>query len=142
MPYGVEENTRTQREKKDQKAVSAVIGVIIMVAIAIAMAAVSYAYFTGIIGVEKAATPSIAFSPSAVDKTIQVSSSEININWNNINISVRNATSHAYITKTGPVNAGDTISLLANQPLRGKLSVTFTYVPTNSLLGTYTFDNV
>ena len=41
----------THREFNQSKhAVSAVIGVIIMVAITIAMAAVAYAYFTGMIG--------------------------------------------------------------------------------------------
>ena len=39
-----------QRILTNQNAVSAVIGVIIMVAITIAMAAVAYAYFTGMIG--------------------------------------------------------------------------------------------
>ena len=44
---------KTQRERINQNAVSAVIGVIIMVAITIAMAAVAYAYFTGMIGEQK-----------------------------------------------------------------------------------------
>ena len=137
-----QKHMKTRRRISTQNAVSAIIGVIIMVTITVAMAAVSYAYFTGIIGVEKASTPSIAFSPSVVDKTIQVASTEINVNWIDINVSVSNATSHAYIVKTGLVNAGDIIFLFADQPLRGKVTVTFMYVPTNSLLGTYTFDNV
>jgi len=42
--------SRNQVNIRDDSAVSAVIGVIIMVAITIAMAAVAYAYFTGMIG--------------------------------------------------------------------------------------------
>ena len=129
-----------RRNSSNQNAVSEIIGAIIMVAIAVAMAAIAFVYFMNMTN-QNGSTPSISFSPSATDKTIQVTTAEQNMNWININITLKNATSHVYITKTGPVNAGDTISLLA-QPLRGKLEVTLIYVPTNSLLGTYNFDNV
>jgi flagellin-like protein len=130
------------REKINQNAVSEIISVIIMVAIAVAMAAVAYMYFTGMIGEQKKETPSISFTPFVYEKTIQVASADQNINWNDINISVSNATGHTYILKTGFVNAGDTIYLLTDQPLRGKVTVTFTHVLSNSLLGSYTIDNV
>lgn len=133
----------THREFNQSKhAVSAVIGVIIMVAITIAMAAVAYAYFTGMIGGEKAATPVISFTPSASEKTIQVASADINTNWNDINITFTNATGHRYLIKTGPVSAGDTINLLTDQTLRKTVTVLFRHVPTNSELGSYTFQNV
>jgi len=135
---------KTRRRILNKNAVSAVIGVIIMVAITIAMAAVAYAYFTGMIGGGEEVTPVISFTPSATEKTIQVASAEVDSNWNDINITFTNATTFAYlyIPKTGVVNAGDTIYLSTQQPLRGTVTVTFTHVPTNSLLGTYTIENV
>jgi FlaG/FlaF family flagellin (archaellin) len=131
-----------RRKKSREYAVSAVIGVIIMVAITVAMAAVAYAYFTGMIGGQKEETPAISFTPSVFEKTITVASADVDSNWNDINITFSNATSFAYLTKTGVVNAGDTINLINNQILRGTVTVTFIYIPTNSLLGTYTIENV
>jgi FlaG/FlaF family flagellin (archaellin) len=131
---------KIRRNNTNQSAVSEIIGAIIMVAIAVAMAAIAFVYFMNMTN-QNGATPSISFSPSVADKTIQVTTAELNMNWIDINITLKNGTSHFYITKTGPINAGDIISL-STQPLRGKLDVTLIYKPTNSLLGTYTFDNV
>jgi len=132
------------RFNQSKHAVSAVIGVIIMVAITIAMAAVAYAYFTGMIGGGEKVTPVISFTPSASEKTIQVASADVDANWNDINITFTNATTFAYLNvpRTGVLNAGDTINLINDQILRGTVTVTFTHVPTNSLLGTYTIENV
>ena len=144
MSYGAEENMKAQRKKINQNAVSAVIGVIIMVAITVAMAAVAYAYFTGMIGGQKPATPVISFTPSASDKTITVSDADINVNWNDINITITNTTTFTHFVKTGVVKAGDIIDL-SKDPIpiiRGKVTVTFTHIPTNTLLGTYTIENV
>ena len=135
---------KTRRINLNKNAVSAVIGVIIMVAITVAMAAVAYAYFTGMIGGQKTETPVISFTPSVTEKTISVASADVDANWNDINITFTNATTFAYLNvpKTGVVNAGDTIYLSTQQPLKGKVTVTFMHVPTNSLLGSYTIDNV
>jgi len=132
----------TRRRSLNQNAVSAVIGVIIMVAMTVAMAAVAYAYFTGMIGEQKKAAPAISFTPSASEKTIIVTTADVDTNWNDINITITNATSFTYITKTGLVNAGDTIYLKTEQILRGKVTVTFRHIPTNSFLGSYIIENV
>jgi archaeal type IV pilus assembly protein PilA len=126
----------------NQKAVSAVIGVIIMVAITVAMAAVAYAYFTGMIGEQNKAPPAVSFTLSSADKTITIATADVDTIWNDINISITNATSFSFITKTGLINAGDTIDLQTDQILRGTVTVTFRHVPTNSILGTYTIENV
>lgn len=125
-------------------AVSAIIGVIIMVAITIAMAAVAYTYFTGMTREQKKETPAISFTPSATEKTITVATADIDTNWNDINITISNATSFTYLTKTGMVNAGDTIHLLTdpNPVLRGTVTVTFRHILSNSFLGSYTVENV
>ena len=134
----------TRRRFNQRKhAVSAVIGVIIMVAITIAMAAVAYAYFTGMIGESKTETPVISFTPSLADKTIKVVSADANINWNDINITFTNATSYDYLEKIGLVSAGDTIYLETDQTLTGTVTVSFRHNPTNTQMGdSYTFLNV
>jgi len=135
---------KKRRRIINQNAVSAVIGVIIMVAITVAMAAVAYAYFTGMIGEQKKEAPVVDFVRSDSDKTITVTTADIDANWNDINIVFINVTTSASLItpKTGVVNAGDIIDLTTDQILKGKVTVTFTHVPTNSLLGTYTIDNV
>lgn len=132
------------RKFNSQNAVSAVIGVIIMVAITVAMAAVAYAYFTGMIGEQSKAPPAISFTPSPTEKTITVATADIDTKWNDINISFTNDTNFAYLTvpKTGMISAGDKIDLVNDQILRGKVTVTFIHVPTNSLIGSYTIENV
>jgi FlaG/FlaF family flagellin (archaellin) len=132
------------RKKSNGNAVSAVIGVILMVAITVAMVAVAYAYFTGMIGEQKKATPAISFTPSASEKTITIVTADIDTNWNDINITITNATSFTYLSKTGIAKAGDIIYLQTdpNPILRGTVTVTFKFVPSNSILGSYTIENV
>ena len=125
------------RRNHNRNAISAIIGVIIMVAITVAMAAAAYAYFTGLIG-QNEVTPSISFEASNIEKTIQVTMADKNVDWSDINISVINATGHEFITKIGPVNAGDTINLLTDQTLRGAVTVKLIHVPSNSFLDSYT----
>lgn len=128
----------------NKNAVSAVIGVIIMVAITVAMAAAAYAYFTGLIGEQKKEAPSIEFVKSDVDKSIIIVTADIDARWDDINIVFTNITTSAslYIPKTGLISAGDRIDLIDDQPLRGKVTVTFTHIPTNSLYGSYIIDNI
>jgi len=133
-----------RRKTLDNNAISAVIGVILMVAITVAMAAVAYAYFTGMIGGQKEAAPVISFTPSQTDKTIVVDSADVGINWNTLSISISNTTGHTTITRSGIINAGDKINLLTDPSpvLHGTVTVTIIHVPSNSLLGTYTIENV
>ena len=134
---------KIRRRTLNKNAVSAVIGVIIMVAITIAMAAVAYAYFTGMIGGGEEVAPVISFTPDAAKKTIQVASADVDAIWNDINITFSNATGFAYFTKTGVVSAGDTIYLETDQTLTGTVIVSFRHIPTNTMMGdSYTFQNV
>jgi flagellin-like protein len=131
-----------RRKKINQNAVSAVIGVIIMVAITVAMAAVAYAYFTGMIGEQKTAAPAIDFVKSDSEKTVTVSTADVDANWKDINITFTNNTDYKYITKNGIINAGDIIDFRSDQNLTGTVTITFTHIPTNSLLASYTIENV
>ncbi len=128
----------------NQNAVSAIIGVIIMVAITVAMGSVAYMLFTGMIGEQKEGTPVISFTPDPAEKTIKVTSADINTYWEEINITLSNKTGFTYLTKTGMVNAGDTVNLETDPTpiLRGTVTVTFIYLSTNSLMGSYTIENV
>lgn len=132
-----------QKRNLNKNAVSAVIGVIIMVAITIAMAAVAYAYFTGMIGGEDEIVPVITFTPSEAENKLTITASDIDTNWNDINITITNATSHDYIEKTGIVTAGDIIDLDDDQILTGTVTVTFRHDPTNTMMGdAFTFQEV
>ena len=133
-----------QREKINKNAVSAVIGVILMVTVTIAMAAAAYAYFTGMIGSQKATAPTIDFVKSDTEKTITVSTADFNANWGYINITFTNETSYAYlkVPKTGAIDAGDIIDLRNDQILRGKVTVIIRDIPTNSIVETFTIENV
>jgi FlaG/FlaF family flagellin (archaellin) len=133
---------KTRRRILNLNAVSAVIGVIIMVAITVAMAAVAYAYFTGMIGEQKMAAPAIDFVKSDSEKTVTISTADVDTNWKDINITFNNATDFRYITKNGLVNAGDIIDFRSDQNLTGTVTITFTHIPSNSLLASYTIDNV
>ena len=127
-----------------QHAVSIIIGVIIMLAVTVAMASVSYMYFTGMIGEQKKETPVITFKPSVTEKTLTVAAADIDTYWEEINITISNATSFTYLSKTGLVSAGDTIYLQTepNPVLRGTVTVTFRFLSTNSFMGSYIIENV
>ena len=73
----------------DEEAVSAVIGVILMVAITVAIAATVYVYVSGILGTSPDVTPSIQFQKDNADKTLQVSQADpLNLDWSKVNITV------------------------------------------------------
>ena len=117
------------RKKPNESAVSAVIGVIIMVAITIAMAAVAYAYFTGMMGGGDEEVPVINFIPSEAENTLMVSTANANAKWDDINITFSDGTNYDYLEKTGTVTAGQAIDLDNDQTLTGSVTVTFRHNP-------------
>jgi flagellin-like protein len=139
----------------DERAVSAVIGVILMVAITVAIAATVYVYVSGMIGGTKTQTPNVACTTDATANRIQVATADANIKWkdivvttDNIGVSWRVYTASA----TGvdgwnhtngallDVTAGDYLSLVFNTTTTPptNVRVTLKYTPTNSLLGSWT----
>jgi hypothetical protein len=135
---------RMPREIRHHQAVSIIIGVIIMLAVTVAMASVAYMYFTGMIGEQKKETPVITFTPSVTEKTLMVAAADIDTYWEEINITISNATGFTYLSKNGLVSAGDTIYLRMdpNPVLRGTVTVTFRFLSTNSFMGSYIIENV
>ena len=98
--------------KEEDEAVSAVIGVILMVAITVAIAATVYVYVTGMIGGGTTRTPNISCVPDNTNNLLRVSSSDPDVSWTDVNITIlANGTDTHYLAKTGTVTAGDTISV-------------------------------
>jgi len=135
----------------DERAVSAVIGVILMVAITVAIAATVYVYVSGMIGGTKNQTPNVACT-----NRIQVATADSNIKWKDIVVTMDNASVswHVYsasagaiggwgttATATADVTAGDYILLQFNSTsMIGNVRATLKYTPTNSLLGSWTIN--
>jgi flagellin-like protein len=142
-------------KQADERAVSAVIGVILMVAITVAIAATVYVYVSGMIGGTKTQTPNVACTTDATTDRIQVATADANIKWKDIvitkdNVSavwvsiysstgtlIQNTTSGQY-TGTAEVTAGDYLKLTS--ATTGNVKVTLRYTPTNSLLGSWTIN--
>ena len=130
----------------NEEGVSAVIGVILMVAITVAIAATVYVYVSGMIGGGQEAAPNVAFSKTS-DK-ITVSKADSGLDWNDFTVSY-DATLTAVRLNGGASNIADGAVIVAaagtaltagdyiNITGTGDLSVIHT--PTNSLLGTWTF---
>lgn len=135
---------KTPQRTLNKNGVSAVIGVIIMVAITVAMAAAAFAFLTGMIGEQKMEAPAIDFVKFDNEKSIIIATADIDTKWEDIDILFTNATTSASLItpKTGLINAGDRIDLRIDQILRGNVTITITHIPTNSLYETYLFKNV
>jgi flagellin-like protein len=137
----------------DDRAVSAVIGVILMVAITVAIAATVYVYVSGMIGGTKNQTPNVACTTDSTANRVTVATADANIKWSDVRITLDTAvTSWCVYTSAGTsigydnsivqpftgaalVLAGD--YLLLNGTV-GNVKVTLGYSPTNSLLGSWT----
>jgi flagellin-like protein len=136
----------------DERAVSAVIGVILMVAITVAIAATVYVYVSGMIGGTKNQTPNVACTTDSTLNKIQIATADANIKWTDIVITndsgvtlkwavysgggVTNSTTGT-MPATAEVTAGDYIYVWG---FTGNSRITLRYKPTNSLLGTWTIN--
>jgi flagellin-like protein len=150
-------------KEADERAVSAVIGVILMVAITVAIAATVYVYVSGMIGGTSKTTPTISFTVDSGTNKLVIASADASTKWSDLNITlspkatgatsgyligygggatestVYNATSGV---AAGNVPAGTTLVagdyvLLKSGTVNQAISVTVRYVPTNSLIGTW-----
>ena len=116
-----------------EEAVSAVIGVILMVAITVAIAATVYVYVSGMIGSSPTSTPSVQFVKDDVaDKLTVASADPGDLAWSDFNYTQ---------TEDGPLtlNAGSTTVTAGDWFSNCNGTVTIRYIPTNTLLGTWDF---
>jgi flagellin-like protein len=130
--------------KGNERAVSAVIGVILMVAITVAIAATVYVYVSGMIGGTQTKAPNMAFNKETTPtKKLTVVSADNGLTWNNYiatfpaTITAASLNGVALVSGTAPANtpvaAGDSITIT------GTGTLTLRYVPTNTLMGTWTW---
>ena len=132
------------------EAVSAVIGVILMVAITVAIAATVYVYVSGMIGGTSEATPSVAFAKSNAHDKIYVTSASTGIAWSDISIKTDNSSAKinanwvndtwTVATSLGMsdnVAAGDELVVDTTSSDTGDVEITLRYNPTNSLIGSW-----
>jgi len=141
--------------KPDERAVSAVIGVILMVAITVAIAATVYVYVSGMIGGTKDQTANIACITDSATNRITITTAGANIKWRDLVVITDNTTvnwrvyapSHNPLDAakstsgaTADIAAGDYIELnfTANPGMAGNVRVSLRFTPTNTLLGSWT----
>ena len=139
----------------DERAVSAVIGVILMVAITVAIAATVYVYVSGMLGGTKDQTANIACITDSATNRITITSAGANLKWKDIVVIPDNATvnwrvydpshnpldaSKSTSGATANIAAGDYIELdfTAHPGMSGNVKVSLRFTPTNTLLGSWT----
>lgn len=130
----------------DDNAVSAVIGVILMVAITVAIAATVYVYVSGMIGTSPETTPNMQLVKDTTNMKLTVASADPgNLQWESFNVTIHNTTSGASpaysypvgSTLTGDVEAGDIINVGSSGMT---YTVTIRHISTNTLIGTWDFN--
>ena len=142
----------------EDEAVSAVIGVILMVAITVAIAATVYVYVSGMMGGASEKAPTITFTKHEALDLLIVVQADVGIDWSDITMVISNGTSSLTVEETdwdvaldfpdlsdpNVVTAGDTIGFTTTgfNTQDGDLSIRFAYTPTNALIGTYKLNNV
>ena len=125
-----------------EEAVSAVIGVILMVAITVAIAATVYVYVSGMMGTENEATPVITFQQqdTALTNTLTIISADPgDLVWADLQVKI-NGTDAAdpadYSVSGGTqVEAGNVITFVGV----GNYTVAISHTPSNTLVGTWDY---
>mgnify|MGYP006281174599 FL=1 len=138
-------------KNKDDDAVSAVIGVILMVAITVAIAATVYVYVSGMIGTSPQSTPSLQLVKDDINDKLTVASADPgDLSWTQLNITYDGDYSNLKINEEsyssddngaidisdiGNVKAGDYIKVES-----GTCNASIRHIPTNTLIGTWSFN--
>ena len=128
-----------QAFKQNDEAVSPVIGVILMVAITVVLAAVVFVLVSNL-GEGSESAPNISFNKDSADRTLTVVQAE-DAEWGDFAISpdddctaMRGGNT---LTATDTIEAGDVIDCSDNTDT--SFTVTITHTPTNSLVYSTTF---
>lgn len=136
--------------KNEEEAVSAVIGVILMVAITVAIAATVYVYVSGMLGTPTATAPKISWTPNAATNTLTITKGATDVTYSSggtANLVFKNSSSEAYVYVSGSsltiINSGtlSTANINAGDLISGFSDGTYTILwkPTNEVLGTVSF---
>ncbi|ENO12213.1 archaeal flagellin-like protein [Thermoplasmatales archaeon SCGC AB-539-C06] len=143
---------------ESEEGVSAVIGVILMVAITVAIAATVYVYVSGMMGGAAEKAPTITFTKDESEDTLTVVQADSGIDWSDISMVVSNASGGSLTIDTtdwtlvnfpgfadaSTITAGDTMDFTTTgfNTVTDDITVRFAYTPTNALIGTYSLNNV
>jgi len=133
----------------EEEAVSAVIGVILMVAITVAIAATVYVYVSGMLGTPTATAPKISWTPNTATKVLTITRGATDSTYSSggtPNLVFKNSTGTEFYVKTNNsiwtgtdslkddnIDGGDMISGF------GSGTYTIIWKPTNEILGTVSF---
>ena len=142
-------NRKFKSDKDD--AVSAVIGVILMVAITVAIAATVYVYVSGMIGTSPETTPSMQFVKDSTNTKLTVASADPgNLNWDDFEITWTNTDNVTCLLQpagtsitsggtlaTATVTAGQYLDYTVDPGFSTSISIR--HVPTNTLIGSWEF---
>ena len=157
-----------QAFKANDEAVSPVIGVILMVAITVVLAAVVFVLVSNLSKNSNSSAPSMTFNQDRSSHYLQVISADPTADWKNIQASVTSSAaagttactathSSSGTTAVGPtvttapvtgafkattllVSAGDKITVSVASGQTGTCTLSLTYTTVNQLLGTWTFN--
>jgi flagellin-like protein len=130
--------------KEEEEAVSAVIGVILMVAITVAIAATVYVYVSGMMGGGIESTPSLSMTKDLGETSIIITIGTVTdtgVLWSNTNYTFVDLTAGSAITTdvtfptTGTISGGDIIKC-ENLTDLSEYRFTITYTPTGGTMGT------
>ena len=136
---------------KNEEAVSPVIGVILMVAITVVLAAVVFVLVSNLSKNSNTAAPNITFNQDNAGHTLTIVSADAAANWQNVKGSITSTGGCYYTLRSGAttsaatvmtsgsqsIGAGDIITVSGNTGSSCVLSLTYTTV--NQLLGSWTF---
>jgi len=129
--------------KIGSEAVSAVIGIILAVAIVVSLSSTFYVYTSNMMDEAPKKTPQINFFADESIKTITLLSFNQEINWQDINMTATDNTNTMFAhSQTGNLVAGDTIYFNDNGIIDGDIIIKFRYNPTNTLIGVYKLTSV
>ena len=132
---------------EDDEAVSAVIGVILMVAITVAIAATVYVYVSGMLGGGPSSTPSVSMvaTPSGTSCSVTVASvTSSGVLWADVSLVLHNLTTAEQMTAPAEpvgdttVSGGDLIQITGLTD-GSQYRVTMVYDSTGSTMGTSTW---
>ncbi len=125
-----------------EEAVSAVIGVILMVAITVAIAATVYVYVSGMMGTGQEAAPTLTFikeDKAAVNTLTVIAADPSDLSWGDLEL--QNGTAGSVLDHgegTNTVTAGTILDISAVAGT-GSYTISIRHIPTNTLIGTYDF---
>jgi len=142
-------------KEADERAISAVIGVILMVAITVAVSATVYVYVSGMFGGVKDHTASVACITDSSTNRITITTASANLKWRDIVVISDNTSVdwRVYGPSHNPLDAikstsGATVNIAAGDYIEfdftaypwmsGNVRVSLRFTPTNTLLGSWT----